>query len=283
MSWVNRSNWSSRTTAAIVAAALGSMVIVLAAIPVIDVIAGLALALILPGYALAGLLFDTGWIGRRGGRSLRRVERIVLVPALSLAVLVLGGLLLYAVHIRLTAASWAVLAGLVTAVAALVGPPRFRRASSTAAAAPPGRQRALRWRWVVPALMSGLLLAGAGWVSLASAATQERSVPVTELSMLQTATISGAPAGVTNPSGVAGRRLSIDVSTRNAPSARYLLVLTGSNGYRVTLTPTVGRDGEWQRDVTVPANVMSVGGRITAVLYRGGTGTPYRTVFVDLS
>ncbi|HEX8629770.1 MAG TPA: hypothetical protein VF755_16510, partial [Catenuloplanes sp.] len=77
--------------------------------PALAVPAGLALAFALPGAALSRLIF--------ADRSPPWVERVVLVPALSLAVLVMGGLLLHTAGITLGRDSWAALTGGIVVVA----------------------------------------------------------------------------------------------------------------------------------------------------------------------
>ncbi|MDT4990795.1 MAG: hypothetical protein QOH97_687 [Actinoplanes sp.] len=59
---------------------------------------GLLLALALPGFAVTEMMLR--------GRTLARVERVVLGPALSLAVLVLAGLVIYVLRFRLDRMAW---------------------------------------------------------------------------------------------------------------------------------------------------------------------------------
>ena len=61
-------------------------------------VGGLLLALILPGLAVTETVLR--------GRKLARVERVVLAPALSLAVLVLAGLIVYITGFRLEKVAW---------------------------------------------------------------------------------------------------------------------------------------------------------------------------------
>ena len=74
---------------------------------------GLLLGFVLPGTALLAVLF------RR--RTLTAVERSVLIPALSMGVLIVAGLLLHVTGLRIDRLAWTVatvgvtLAGLVTA------------------------------------------------------------------------------------------------------------------------------------------------------------------------
>ncbi|MDT5038060.1 MAG: hypothetical protein QOE03_3245 [Micromonosporaceae bacterium] len=77
------------------------------------VVAGLLLAFALPGIAVAGVLLDRV--------SVSTVERIVLAPALSLGVLVLGGLGLNAARVPLNSSSWTGLTVVVTLLAAALG------------------------------------------------------------------------------------------------------------------------------------------------------------------
>jgi len=62
------------------------------------VVGGLLLALVLPGLAVSETVLR--------GRKLARVERVVLAPALSLAVLVIAGLMVYATGFRLEKVAW---------------------------------------------------------------------------------------------------------------------------------------------------------------------------------
>jgi Protein of unknown function (DUF1616) len=302
---------ASRSTlvAAITAAiAVTTTALVLLSVPVLSVVAGLALAFVLPGYALTLALFT--------GRQLARLERIVLTPALSLAVLVIGGLLLYVARIQLTMPAWALLAGGVTVAAAAVtyvrvragyvdtpggagsvvaqempapvvpsapvvssapgvssasgvSSPRQRAMSSdsTASSDSTGRRRMVV-RWVAPALAALLLLGGASWISLHSAAQQRSSVAVTELSILPTA---GAP-------DLSSQRVSIAIDNQDASGGNYRLVLRGPDGYRASFAPGLGRDGNWHYKIDVP-----IGGRVVADLFRDGAPTPYRSVSLDLS
>jgi hypothetical protein len=262
---------------AVVATALVATALVLLSVPVLTVVAGLALAFVLPGYALTRALFT--------GRQLARLERIVLIPALSLAVLVVGGLLLYVARIKLTMPAWALLAGGVT-VAAAAGAYARRayardahasgargddvRVQSASMRSPSRRtaRRGLAVHWIAPALAALLLLGGAGWISLQSASQQRKSVAVTELSMLPT---SGSP-------DLASQRVSIAIENQNMSGGNYRLVLTGPDGFRAAFAPELGRDGTWRHAVTVP-----IGGRVVADLFRNGVSAPYRSVSLDLS
>jgi hypothetical protein len=106
--WLAMARWRTVPTLAFTLAA-AELAIALAPSP-IRVVAGLTLVL------LSGLV-TTRVIQAR--LPLGRAERLVIVPALSLALTVVAGLLLNAAELRLTRASWAVALGLVTAAGLL--------------------------------------------------------------------------------------------------------------------------------------------------------------------
>jgi hypothetical protein len=88
----------------------------------VQIAAGMLLAFALPGLAVTGVLFR--------GRDLSSVERVLLAPALSLAVLVISGLLMYAAGVDLNRPAWTAATAGVTLLALLGGalPSRHRRA-----------------------------------------------------------------------------------------------------------------------------------------------------------
>jgi hypothetical protein len=201
-------------------------------------------------------------------RRLSNIERIVLTPALSLTVLVFGGILLYLAHIRLTVPAWALLSGGVAVVGALIAYSRTGGAPVSFTQLAGSFGRSVKARWLVPALIAALLLGGAGWISLHTAAVARNSVAVTALSMLPTDPTATGPT----------RAVAIDITTENAPIAGYRLAVSAPGNYHVVFQPNPGRDGHWRHAVTVRA-----AGRVTADLYRTGDTTPYRSVFLDLS
>jgi hypothetical protein len=98
----------------------------------VQVAGGILLAFALPGLAVTGILFR--------GRDLSAVERVVLAPALSLAVLILSGLLMYAAGVELDRTAWTAATAGVTLLAVFAGAlPALRRASL-----PPGAARESR-------------------------------------------------------------------------------------------------------------------------------------------
>src|SRR5262245_60324357 len=99
---------SRRTSVAMAAVAIASGLAWLAiwqtTVPALRVVGGLLLAFVLPGLAATSALFPA--------RAISRPERLVLTPGLSLALLVVGGLVLNVAGVKLTTLAWASLAAL---------------------------------------------------------------------------------------------------------------------------------------------------------------------------
>jgi hypothetical protein len=264
-------------------------------------VGGLLLGLVLPGAALTRALFPS--------RGLSTTELLVLVPAMSLATLVLGGLGLDGAGIRLTRQSWCVLTATVTIVAAIAGRLRHRRRRAAAAPsevepsevepsevepseveppgqaetdktdqhaeATPGRAWVSRRRVALhfaPLVLAAGVLAGAGWLSLYGTEHQPTE-PFTTLEMVP-AFASEAPGPT--------RTVSVGLHCHERIDSDYVLAIHGdpaveggaplSTELRVRLRP-----GEsWARHVQVPSI-----GRVTVDLYKDGGSTPYRTVFLE--
>jgi hypothetical protein len=260
----------------------------------VSVPGGLLLAFVLPGVAIAAAMF------RPGRRDVGVVERLVLVPALSLAVLVLGGLGLWAIGGSLNRAGWlsiavaVTLVGVATAVArerwlpagfswAALSPssPATSSASPSSSPAPgpavsdgagfswsavswPAARRRLV-RDVAPLTLAVVLLAGVGWWSLTDSA---RTYDVTVTSL------SAAPPG---PVGDDGNRTVQVTATGLAPAdGPYRLVLTGSEGEQIraeNLTPGTG--GDWTGRLSLPGEE-----RVTVDLFRADESAALRTVII---
>jgi len=171
---------------------------------------------------------------------------------------VLGGLALYACHVPLGRWSWGALTAGGTVLAAVVGRLRYRRPESTGRARLPWRRLVHR---LVPLALAGALIGAAAWVSVASAHAQSSGTPVVALSMTAVSQRAG------------GVRTVLVAVHGTGP---YALRLTGANNYQAALSVTVDRSGTWSRTLEVSAS-----GRVTALLYRPGDGTPYRVVYLD--
>jgi hypothetical protein len=261
---------------------------VLSGLAVLSVTGGLMLAFVLPGMALTTALF-------RERISLTTVERLMLVPALSLATLVLGGLAAWGAGLPLQRATWLGISGLATlaALATTViwpvpAPVRTARAAAVRAKLPtPGDSTLIlpvfldragqveqapqsRWgrmmpaRTVLPLALAALMLAGAGWYSVWTS-VRIHDVQVTGL--------SAAPSMTANDVG--DRAVTVTATGLSAGTAYALEVVgpTGDVSTRHTLTAPA--DGTWTGTVTVPG-----GERTTIGLYRSGDTTAYRTVII---
>ncbi|BCJ37399.1 hypothetical protein Athai_49020 [Actinocatenispora thailandica] len=244
---------------------------VLLPVPVLRVPAGLGLVLALPGLGAVGPLRPR----------LSTMERVALVPLLSIAVPVLGGIGFYAAGARLTAPVWAVLttvvtlAGCGTHLALVARAPRTVGAQRPAGPVParrrpgdadgdgprPAAQRVLRA--VVPAVLTIALLGGAGAVALRAA----RAGSVQHYTALSITPVGSAEA--------LDRSVRITVSCNESGPTGYTLRVTGADGYATRRSARLapGDSRTWQ--LSVPG-----AGRITAQLYTGDRHTPYRSVFL---
>jgi hypothetical protein len=228
------------------------------------------LGFVLPGLALTGLLF------RR--RTLTAVERTVLAPALSLAVLIVSGLILYVAGVRLDRTAWTLAAAgttlAVLAADAVTG--RLRPATEDhQAGPPPGRfapwapkQRvtaAQLIRQLTPMMLVVALLAGAGYLSHLSSA-HSYDVTVT--------TLSAVPPG---PADASGRRVvRLSASGLVAADGPYTVAVTDPAGTRLAeRTVPVPDSGSWQANLRLPA-----ADRLTVSLFRAGDTVAYRTLLI---
>jgi hypothetical protein len=258
---------------ALTLAAVLSGVAVAYAPGILAVPAGLGLVFVLPGLPLVRLLF------RR--RVLSGAERFALVPALSVATVIIGGIVLYALGARLTRGSWtALIVGVTVLAAALVYLQRVRVARSgwtnqdtaefgTVLSAGteqvPLSRAALR---LGPLILAAILLAGSGYVALRAA--QHSATPFTTLSMVP----GDKPAPVAL--GTARRDVLIEVTSAERADTSYTVRLSGQGGFSQTLSVQLPPGGYWSQTVQVPFP-----GRVTVDLFRGAdTAAPYRTVFL---
>jgi hypothetical protein len=266
---------------ALAAVTVASGAAVLAGPLAVSVPGGLLLAFVLPGFALTEAIF------RPARQDIGVVERLILIPALSLAVLVLGGLGLWAIGGSLNQAGWLSIAAAVTLIATGVAVTRNRitpaaasvesatRISTAAGPTPkPGRKGSPRlsrrrlFRDVVPLTLSVLLLAGIGWWSFNdSVETYDATVT----------TLSAAPPGPVDPDG--NRSVQVSATGLDSAGGPYRLVLTGTAGTELSehnLTPD--DDGSWTGRVSVPGEE-----RVTMDLFRSGESDAFRTVIIAVA
>jgi hypothetical protein len=232
--------------------------------------AGLLLAFILPGLALV-LLMRPGAVGAgssadavgSGGSARSTVERVVLVPALSLAVLVIGGLALAACGARLNRETWTALTSTVTLLAAAIA---MLRASPSPAPEPLARRRSvpLTARALIPLALILALIGGAGWLSLTTSQAPARA-GVTAIAVLpDRATVAA--------DGTAGRSVVIDVTSGEPGRTEFVIRIHGSQPVIDEFSLTLDRRGQWSHRLTLPPGVVAV------ELYRRGDVEPFRSV-----
>ena len=176
----------------------------------VRVVMGVALALFLPGYAIAQALFPT--------RRLALSESLLLSIGLSFGISVLGGLILNLTPLGMNTDTWAVLLGGITLLACLVASYARGRASAEWAiyedmGEPPSALRLLLRQW--PVLLSALALTVAAVVFARSEASND-PVPIVQLWMLRdnTATVPTIRIGVNNNnSQTTGYRLRLQLKS----------------------------------------------------------------------
>lgn len=253
---------------------------------------GLLLAFGLPGAGLAGILF-------RARGTLNTAERFTLIPALSLATLVLGGMVAWAVGLTLNSNTWLAVSFGVTMVgllAALVWPavddpaatvpgtaaakdrgvrlptnadPRLvlpvdlDRKGATGDEEPAIGQRLTRV--VLPLALVVALLGGASYLSLTNSQDAHN---------VEVISLSAVPPG---PRNAAGDRV-VRVSAAGLPSGSTtfsIVVIDQAGVENMRRQVTAADDGTWTADLTLPGDE-----RMTVGLYRHGENTPFRTVII---
>jgi hypothetical protein len=274
-----------RTTYVLAGATLVAGAFVLTGFRPLMVAGGLPLALVLPGLALTAALFP------RPDR-LVAVERVLLVPALSLGTLVLGGLFAWAVRAPLHRPTWVALSVAVTLAALLrtAWVPAERSGSGLAGVRggrsrlptpadstlvlpvfldreglfepePTSRRRRVLGQ-ALPAALAVLMLAGAAWLSLATS-IRTHQVTVTTLSVV--------PPGPADASGT--RTVKVN-ATGLSTSAAYTLQVTSPTA-NTTTAVAADENGLWTSTLQLPGDE-----RLTLALYRAGEATPMRTVII---
>ncbi len=254
----------------------------------VRVAGGVLIGFVLPGLALTTALF-------RDRIALTAVERIMLIPALSLATLVLGGLVAWGVGLPLHRETWLGVSGVVTVVALgttmiwpVAAPERSRREGRVKLPTPGDPTLILPvfldragtpaqpswWRRLTPArpqhtllplTLALALLGGASWYSVWTS-VRTHDVTVTAL--------SAAPPSPANALGE--RSVSITATGLSAGRGAYAIVVTSPAGTETSRQElTADPAGTWSGDVTVPG-----GERTTIGLYRYGATAPDRTVII---
>ena len=248
---------------------------------VIAIAFGLIFALVLPGYAITRLLGHA--------RDLSRVEELFCIPALSMASIIIGGLVIDVAGFTLTRSTWAVfLAGVTEAalVLDLILPSRTHAeaadsvpsnstspdaGTATVRTAVPSRRR-LSGR--ARGLIVGGLLAMTAVVAVMTMVVGEKDAVATQP---PAATAIGmVPAFATEAPG-STRTVSLYVWNGEGAQTTFIIRLTGTGKFTDTIRATVYDNSQWSGRAKVPST-----GKVTAELFRPGDKTPYRTVFEDM-
>ena len=216
----------------------------------VRVVTGVALALFLPGYAIAQALFPT--------RRLALSEHLILSIGLSFGASILGGLILNLTPLGMNTQSWAILLSGTTLVACLAGSYARGQLSTEWAnyegmGEPPTALRLLLRQW--PILLSAVALTAAAIVFARSEASND-PVPIVQLWMLrdESATVPTIRIGVNNA---------------NSQSVSYKLRLQLKSGKvlqdwaQITVPPATG----WETRLELGAQ-MTKDEPLEALLYR---------------
>jgi uncharacterized membrane protein len=254
---VRRHSWDLLAVIAVALLSLAVAVVSRGPNPALTAVT-LPLVVFLPGYALVALLL--------GERFLGFPERVALSLGVSIALTVMGGLLLHMLRIPLGAASWRIaLAGLTVALA---GYGLVRRArGDLAPVGPLAAQMTPREAFLFSAgaLVIGLAL-GLSGLGIARAPGE----PFTEFWALgeQVGSRSVVRVGLTNEEGL--------------PMTYRVAVQAGDRLLAEWPEIRLGTAGQWEAEATVPEALL--GQQITARAYRAEDpdDQPYRTARIYL-
>lgn len=234
----------------VLAAAAADQQLLAPDVRVASIATGALLVLVLPGLALTELLFAPG--------SLDGPRRMLLVPALSISVAIVVGLVLAAAHVRLERESWAAALGavaVVTSLAATLHPGRRRRAS--------------RLRLQVTRRANALVVAGTFLAAAAAVALVVSVRPVGAEHVAGYATLGLVPARTGG--------FELTVRSVELQRARFVVVVRAQPSEHVLLRRTLVLDpnGAWSSHVEQPRGT----GMLVADLGRGAQPA-YRSVHV---
>jgi len=228
-------------------------------IPVIGIILALLLVFVLPGYMLTELVFQK--------RSLDVSHRLIFSLGLSLAIDILGGLILNLLPAGLHEISWAVLLGLLTVVFSLLVAYLRRGAAMNGA-------RPLRFRFSIYGfILFGLatVIAVLSILYAALGAIQQPHTGFTQLWML--------------PAGQVGKSCAVHLGVRSfeTTSVTYRITMTLNGAQKNPWSSiTLDTQQEWERLVPIsPGGTSNV--YVEAQLYRSDKPeAAYRKVHVTL-
>ncbi len=268
----------------------------------VQIPAGLLLAFALPGAGLTAVLFRTR-------SALSGYERFTFIPALSLATLVLGGMLAWTFGLPLDRGTWLGVSGVVALLgllAAAAWPAAEDPAHTAATAAVPIGAPAVADRGVrlptntdhalvlpVDLDRQGVFTEDKSWFNRPAGRRVTREiVPLVLVAALlggaawlsfansrdvndvDVVSLAASPPG---PLTEAGER-EVEVTAAGLPSrdTSYAVVVTGETGNEIErFQVTADVDGVWQTELSLPGEE-----RITIGLYRPGDTTAFRTVII---
>lgn len=224
----------------------------------------LPLVLVLPGYALTSALFP--------GREFGIQERLVFSLALSLVLVIMGGLLLNLTPWGLRAGPWAVFLAAITFGACAVALVRRRRQGISNPGSIPIRKIQLNFRQGLLLGLAALIVGGAIALSIIGAARQPYP-GFTQLWML--------PAGGSNPKNA----VHLGVSNMELTAMEYRLAVS-VDGKVVKEWPTIDLNTheQWVATLLIPQTGHTGSAKIEAALYRMDAPTTlYRHVVLWLN
>jgi uncharacterized membrane protein len=244
-------------------AAIGLMVTLLPGLPeLLRAPLALPLVLALPGYALIAAMDP----GRHAGG----IERAVMTPALSIAITILGGLLLNLTPWGLRREMWALLLGGFSLAMAGVAVTRRKKiaANPDAPVAPSRPVLRLRPQQIALLGMAALLLIGAVVVARYGALNQ----PTEGFTQLWLQQVAGAAPGT----------VRLGVSNEEQQPVRYVLRMSAGERVLAEWDDIELQPGaRWENTETLPAD-LGAGLPVEAALYREGEAEPYRRVHLWL-
>lgn len=233
--------------------------------PAVQVLVGLPLVLILPGYALMSLLFTR--------RTYTIAEKTLLTIGLSIVITVISGFILNILPMGLQTTSWAIALGSVTLI--LSAAAFFRRqregvvASSSSLISQPSSLSALTMSQVAMVGLAALIIFGA--VEVSRSGINSEATAFTQLWML--------PASETNQSMV-----KLGVSSGELTTTSYRVQLQAGNTVlkewpSIELKPGEKWEATTDLSASVVNNIQIQSDKVEAVLYRlDAPQTVYRRV-----
>jgi hypothetical protein len=224
-------------------------------LPALAVVGGIALVFALPGLAATSALFVR--------RALSPTERAVLIPALSLAAVVFGGLAMAAVGVPLTRTAWGGCGAATTVALSAVAYWRRRWVPRRATPTPSG-DVSHGLRNLVLLMAGAAILALGSWLGMRGA---EYGPPEKFTALSALPITDPDPADELRP-------VVLAVECRENGATSYRLRVTDDS--RVQTFAIALEPGQiWKQEVEVPLT-----GRMTADLFLGDDEVVYRTVFV---